>query len=77
MNEEKQSIDLIYGVLGSLQKDSDYCIAQKTLDETEGLNQALASIARFSKNKAEVAVMAFKMGAYLGLQYRKLDDILK
>lgn len=77
MNEEKQSIDLIYGVLGSLQKDSDYCIAQKTVDQTKGLNQALISISHFSKDKIEIAVMAFKMGVYLGLQYNKLDDILK
>lgn len=74
---DKQSVDLIYGVLGSLQKDSDYCVAQKSIDETKGLNQALVSITSFSKDKTEIAVMAFKLGVYLGLQYRKLDDILK
>lgn len=74
---DKQSVDLMQGVWGSLQKDSDYCVAHKTIDETKGLNQALVNIARFSKDKIEVAAMAFRMGVYLGLQYRKLDNILK
>ena len=74
---DKQSIDLIYGVLSSLQKDSEYCKAQAAIDETKGLSQALVNISRFSEDEIEIAVMAFKMGVYLGLQYRKLDNILK
>ena len=73
---DKQSVDLIYGVLSSLQKDSEYCEAQAAIDKTKGLSQ-LVNISRFSEDDIEIAVMAFKMGVYLGLQYRKLDNILK
>ena len=73
----RQATDLIHGVMESLHKKSEYYQAQESIVNTEGLSQALVNICNFGKDNMEVAALSFKMGVYLGLQYRKLDDILK
>jgi hypothetical protein len=73
----KQVADLIHGTRESLLETSEYCLAQESIASSEGLGQALISICSFSRDNMEVAASSFKMGVYLGLQYRKLDNIFK
>lgn len=73
----RQAADLIHGVMESLQSKSEYYQAHETIVNTEGLSQALVNICNFGKDNMEIAALSFKMGVYLGLQYRKLDDIWK
>ena len=76
-DEGRQAADLIHGLRVSLLDGSEYCQAQESITNMKGVGQVLVNICALSQDNMEVAALSFKMGAYLGLQYRKLDNIWK
>lgn len=71
----RQAADLLHGLRVSCMEGSEYYPAQESISNVEGLSQVLLSICSLSNDNMEVAALSFKMGVYLGLQYKGLDKL--